>query len=477
ATYDKMLKEIPKAKLITPSVVSERLKVNGSVARVAIRHLEEKNMIMHVGEKSSKQMIYTRKIGGNVLTELRPDLFCVVAVYLHPNCAAACCGTTPPLRSNDFVYCSYQAWGAEVVLPSKDRIRLLAGKFGGDRHWEPGWDSKNFSFPSYQSIQVDVSSDSARGTGSATPGQPTGPMHGLQQLLNAARKAEQRVSKLHQQKEKAHLQWKAYDEKMKQEFLREKKKFGQNMERLDREISEALLLQEQARLRVFGVPATSSQDIAAPMEDEDTSWEHARETWERESAQDLDGVMERAVAQARAAGLTPCTPVRARPVQAMTPNTRLVDTVGAGAPALVVDPYLAAVPEAAPAPSFTPPGTAPCNAGRPPGLEAPLHRQVPKHPGQRDASVPRQPTSAGPPRNNIKDATKGPPPQAASGLTLSEKLEMKRAAESQGRAMLPFGGAAHHAAAMATTPAPSIVDDDNDLDEEVDAEQEHPPGL
>merc|ERR1719284_261296 len=37
ATYDKMLKEIPKAKLITPSVVSERLKVNGSVARLAIR--------------------------------------------------------------------------------------------------------------------------------------------------------------------------------------------------------------------------------------------------------------------------------------------------------------------------------------------------------------------------------------------------------------------------------------------------------
>ena len=46
-----MLKEIPKARLITPSVVSERLKVNGSVARQAIRHLEEKGMIAHVGEK------------------------------------------------------------------------------------------------------------------------------------------------------------------------------------------------------------------------------------------------------------------------------------------------------------------------------------------------------------------------------------------------------------------------------------------
>merc|ERR1712228_1027204 len=63
ATYDKMMKEIPKAKLITPSVVSERLKVNGSVARQAIRHLEEKGLIGPVGEKSSKQLIYTRKIG------------------------------------------------------------------------------------------------------------------------------------------------------------------------------------------------------------------------------------------------------------------------------------------------------------------------------------------------------------------------------------------------------------------------------
>mmetsp|Transcript_95881 Transcript_95881/g.299497 ORF Transcript_95881/g.299497 Transcript_95881/m.299497 type:complete len:114 (+) Transcript_95881:85-426(+) len=65
ATYDKLMKEIPKAKLITPSVVSERLKVNGSVARQAIRHLEEKNLIVHVGEKHNAQMIYTRKIGGD----------------------------------------------------------------------------------------------------------------------------------------------------------------------------------------------------------------------------------------------------------------------------------------------------------------------------------------------------------------------------------------------------------------------------
>merc|ERR1711915_427819 len=59
-TYDKLLKEIPKAKLITPAVVSERLKVNGSVAKVAIRHLEEKGVIALVGERHAPMLIYTR---------------------------------------------------------------------------------------------------------------------------------------------------------------------------------------------------------------------------------------------------------------------------------------------------------------------------------------------------------------------------------------------------------------------------------
>ena len=63
ATLDKILTEIPKAKLITPSVVSERLKVTGSVARGAIRHLEGKGRICSVGDKHHAQMVYTRKIG------------------------------------------------------------------------------------------------------------------------------------------------------------------------------------------------------------------------------------------------------------------------------------------------------------------------------------------------------------------------------------------------------------------------------
>ena len=41
-TYDKLLKEVPTYKLITPSIVSERLKVRGSLARKALHELAQK---------------------------------------------------------------------------------------------------------------------------------------------------------------------------------------------------------------------------------------------------------------------------------------------------------------------------------------------------------------------------------------------------------------------------------------------------
>lgn len=55
----KLLKDVPTYKLITTSVVSERLKVTGSLARVAIRILCEKGLIKPVSH-SSAMLIYTR---------------------------------------------------------------------------------------------------------------------------------------------------------------------------------------------------------------------------------------------------------------------------------------------------------------------------------------------------------------------------------------------------------------------------------
>merc|ERR1712226_765269 len=59
ATYDKLMKEVPSYKLITPSIVSERMKVQGSLARKALQELQTKGLIRQV-VKHRSQLIYTR---------------------------------------------------------------------------------------------------------------------------------------------------------------------------------------------------------------------------------------------------------------------------------------------------------------------------------------------------------------------------------------------------------------------------------
>merc|ERR1712242_108434 len=58
-TYEKLLKEVPTYKLITPSIVSERLKVRGSLARKALDELTAKGLIRQVVQHHA-QTIYTR---------------------------------------------------------------------------------------------------------------------------------------------------------------------------------------------------------------------------------------------------------------------------------------------------------------------------------------------------------------------------------------------------------------------------------
>merc|ERR1711900_38434 len=59
ATYEKLLDEVPTYKLITPSVVSERLKVRVSLARAALTELKKKGIIIQIVGHNAQQ-IYTR---------------------------------------------------------------------------------------------------------------------------------------------------------------------------------------------------------------------------------------------------------------------------------------------------------------------------------------------------------------------------------------------------------------------------------
>ncbi|XP_024029537.1 40S ribosomal protein S25 [Morus notabilis] len=59
ATYDKLLSEVPKYKLVTPSILSDRLRISGSLARRAIKDLMARGSIRMISAHASQQ-IYTR---------------------------------------------------------------------------------------------------------------------------------------------------------------------------------------------------------------------------------------------------------------------------------------------------------------------------------------------------------------------------------------------------------------------------------
>merc|ERR1711976_690161 len=60
-TMEKLEKEVPKYKLITISILCDRLRLNGSLARRAIKHLVEQDMIKPV-VTHGQQVIYTRSV-------------------------------------------------------------------------------------------------------------------------------------------------------------------------------------------------------------------------------------------------------------------------------------------------------------------------------------------------------------------------------------------------------------------------------
>ncbi|KAJ1855991.1 40S ribosomal protein S25 [Coemansia sp. RSA 1822] len=58
-TLAKLEKEVPTYKLITPSVLVDRMRINGSLARRALRELETRGSIRLVSAHNA-QLIYTR---------------------------------------------------------------------------------------------------------------------------------------------------------------------------------------------------------------------------------------------------------------------------------------------------------------------------------------------------------------------------------------------------------------------------------
>jgi len=68
ATRERLESEVPSFRLITPSIISERLKINGSLARRALRYLEGKGLIRAVSRHHT-QVVYRRAIVAGTTAE------------------------------------------------------------------------------------------------------------------------------------------------------------------------------------------------------------------------------------------------------------------------------------------------------------------------------------------------------------------------------------------------------------------------
>ena len=60
-TAERLVSEVPKMKVITVSIISDRLKVSGSLAREALKYLEAKELIQPANKTKSCK-VYTRII-------------------------------------------------------------------------------------------------------------------------------------------------------------------------------------------------------------------------------------------------------------------------------------------------------------------------------------------------------------------------------------------------------------------------------
>ena len=314
---------------------------------------------------------------------------------------------------------------------------------------------KRAAFPTYNSRPP---SESTQATGHGRPEDREcdgSGLNSLQALLNAARKAEQRVSRIQAAVEKAKVQWADWQQDMRSSWLKEKERFHRDQDRLQQELAEAMAAQQLARVEVQRgfVPREE------PKPDSEDEWSALTASWEQEAEDGNEEVLRRAL-MARFRG--DCfTPMRDKGMARSPPPT------SAGRPS-ANDSGAMAPPGLAPEDIYTEDSREPVASDAPtPGAltgavqslsldSPPTGRSV--NTGRRDPSLRRVPTSVEAPRPDVKQSARPQHPftEQVQHKSMSQKLEERRQAEA--RALRPFGGAGRHGGQRQAT----FVEDDED---------------
>ena len=135
----------------------------------------------------------------------------------------------------------------------------------------------------------------------------------VQKALNGARKAQNRLAKLVQERQRAEQQWHEYMQDSKAAYIRERDRFHRAMDHFTKEILEARELQRQARAVLRQVALEDEERKDMETEEamvEDDEWDRMVKDWEEERETVDDGVLRRALLARETRSVTPAPPSR-----------------------------------------------------------------------------------------------------------------------------------------------------------------------
>ena len=153
------------------------------------------------------------------------------------------------------------------------RVELVAtnatGSWRGVDSPRAPWrkDPKAPSFPSFTQMLSRPDSTGEKEPQEVLPA-PTG-LPSLQKVLTVAKKAEQKVKRLTQERDTLVKQWNIYEDKLKAAWTKEKKKFQEAAVKYDHAITEAHQQQDAARRIVITVANGGEDEVVqsqAPMD-------------------------------------------------------------------------------------------------------------------------------------------------------------------------------------------------------------------
>ncbi|CAE7939811.1 unnamed protein product, partial [Symbiodinium sp. KB8] len=246
------------------------------------------------------------------------------------------------------------------------------------------------------------------------PGEDSSMTHDLQECINATRRAEQKVRSLTATRRQKQQLWTKWLDDMKLSYMKEQQRHQRDMERLSKELEEAIRAQEAARAscRAVAIGELAVEDEA--MGDDAAGWDGMLQEWraERADSENSDAVLRRALAapqRLRSEGSTQqfsTPPRRGVPSMPLTPPapSAAAMTQSTMPEAIVKDPYM----------------TSPSHSTLPDGMEEHVAAEATASPTQQR---PRQAK----PRQSVKHLPTAIPHSATPGAGLADKLDHKRA--------------------------------------------------